>query len=236
MRAKAAQYVSIIMDRYPDDVLERYIDIIAKGLRKTLSDADPNARNYSRTALEFMTEKFPEEAKRVFEGLDATTKRQLASVMAADSKQEAPVHSPPVKQTAAKKETKPTKQFTGKEEEEAIRESDKPALKTPNPKGRTQSALKKTVVQKESIPEEERETSKTAGKHTRKKSVTTNSKRALPVSTKSIDKLPNPKEEEVEPQKSPGKFGKIPKPAASVPIPGDFRDILHKIDSQVAAG
>lgn len=234
VRAKASQYIAIVIDRYPEDVLERYLDVIGKGLRKTLSDADPHARNFSRNALESLTAKFPDEAKRVFDGLDATTKKQLASVMAADSRPEPPGFSPPVKQTAVKKETKTPKQFSGKDEEEATKDSDKPALKTPNPKVRTQSALKKTAVSKESLPEDDPETSKTAAKHPRKKSITNSSKRGAQVSTKSIDKVPVSKEAEAEPQKSPGQFGKVPKPGPAVPLPGDFRDILHKLDSQVA--
>jgi hypothetical protein len=81
VRACISEYISIVMENYPEDILERYVEPLSKAIKKCLADADPVARNHSRNSLNFLSEKFGDEYKKIISSLDATTKKQLSTVV-----------------------------------------------------------------------------------------------------------------------------------------------------------
>lgn len=212
------------------DVLEKYIEVISKGLKKTLADADPKARTFSRCSLEHMSSKFPGEARNLFDSLDATTKKQLASVMGGGMEKQT-MHSPLLQKQDSKKNQKLFKQMSGKEDDESItKDSEKQIHKTPNSKIRTLSTKKK-MSEIKSINDVDAIETQHSGKHQRKKSLTNTGKREKgnSHSMKSVDKPPT-----VEPKKSPVKVNKPVKSLSSMSDGSiEYRNILHKLDSQV---
>lgn len=150
-RGRIAEYVSIITDTYPEEVLEKYIDSICKTLKKSLADADPTARNFSRSALSNICDKFPNEGQRLMESLDPTTRKQIAGVMSAEAGME---NSSPIsrnqKLPASRKSTQAGKnQSTTLDDEESNTKDTSKMFHnhTPNSKAhkRTTSVVKKSI-------------------------------------------------------------------------------------------
>jgi hypothetical protein len=107
VRACISEYISIVMETYPDEILERYVEPLSKAIKKCLADADPIARNHSRNSLNFLSEKFGDEYRKIINSLDATTKKQLSTVVSTQEiRDERPVSPKTQLKTAKKTELK----------------------------------------------------------------------------------------------------------------------------------
>lgn len=77
VRSRVTEYISIILENYPEDVVERSLDGFKKAIKKSLADADPKARDHARSALNSLQERFPTEAKKLMSSLDSSVMRQI---------------------------------------------------------------------------------------------------------------------------------------------------------------
>jgi hypothetical protein len=228
VRARVTEYMSIIADTYPDDILERYIDYFAKSLKKSLPDADPQARNFSRSTLSSLSEKFPDEMQRLVSTLDPTTRKQIAGAMNTETAIDSPspisksLKRPPSKKVSLGGKQQPS---VHDDEESITKDSSKMSNKlTPNTKDktRTMSAMKRT----NSRQVEDTPIHKPDPREERKKSVNTNK-----VKDRSSLKSVEPNQREFDP-KSASKTVKNGKGAIDF-NQSDFKDILVKLDHAV---
>lgn len=227
-RARIAEYVSIITDSYPDDVLERYIDPICKTLKKSLADANPDARNYSRSALTSICDKFPQEGQKLMASLDPTTRKQIAGVMNSENAGEN--HSPisrSSKLPPSRKTTQGGRDQSSTHEEEDIMTEDtsKTAYsRTPNSKThkRTPSAVKRST----GVKDDDTPTGKTGQREERKKSVA-----KTKVRERSSMKSVEPASRDLD-AKTTMKSGKT-RVGSSSSLSIDIKDIVAKLDHVV---
>jgi hypothetical protein len=229
VRARVSEYMSIIADTYPDDILERYLDSFSKALKKSLGDADPQARNFSRSTLSSLSDKFPDDMQRLVSTLDPSTRKQIAGAMNSEGVNDNPspmaksIKRPPLKKVAVAGKN----QSSVHEDDESItKDSSKVSQNvTPNTKDkqRTMSAIKRpTSRQGEDTP-----THKPDARDERKKSVNANRMKDR-TSLKSVE----PSSKDRDP-KSATKVAKSGKPA-NEPIQSDFKDLLLKLDHAVS--
>lgn len=232
VRAKTCEYLAIIMENYPEEAIERNLDGIAKTLKKGLADADPQARTHSRTAMLCLQKNFPDEARKVFDSLDPSTRKQLNLAIESPTSQAVqPKHTPPKKTTSLKPVT-PTKAISRELDEDMAEEDHKKQVGGRNSlqatKVRAQSAVKKpitnlgtTVKGKDGLPAKEPKVQSAM------KQNTTATKGDGPrTSGKSVDAFKE------EPTKS---VGRGPRPvASSTPLAADMREWITKLDSNVA--
>jgi hypothetical protein len=213
-------------ENYPEEVLEKYLDAFTKALKKSLADADPTARNFSRAALSSISQKFPEEAAKLVNSLDATTRKQLTTVI---NQGETPGQSPLVGPT--KKAISQRKPSVSRDED--IQSKDTAATANASAKNRTKSAARKppsnppselpTPKISSKAPGASTATISEAGRVERKKSVS-NLNGKDKGSQRSIE---HGKDELKTPAKATP--AKLPRPLPHV-ADSDFKDILNKLD------
>lgn len=227
VRAKVAEYMSIIADTYPDDILERYLDSFSKSLKKSLGDADPQARTFSRSALSSLSDKFPDEMQRLVSTLDPSTRKQIAGAMNAETAGESPsAASKTLKRPPSKKVSLGGKNQSSvhDDDESVTKDSSKVSqnvIHNSKDKQRNLSAIKKPTSR-----QAEDSAQKTDPHMERKKSVNANRVKDRS-SLKSVE--PSHKETEL---KSANKASKNVKAAPDF-NQSDFKELLLKLDHTV---
>ncbi|KAH8872345.1 CLIP-associating protein 1 [Schistosoma japonicum] len=70
------EFLEIIFRTWPTNILEKNLSVLQDALRRGISDADQEARQFSRRSFPLFVEKFPEQANLFLQNLDAQ-KRKL---------------------------------------------------------------------------------------------------------------------------------------------------------------
>lgn len=233
VRAKTCEYLAVIMENYPEEIIERNLDGISKTLKKGLADADPQARTHSRTGLICLQKNFPDEARKVFDSLDPSTRKQLnLAPPESPTAQGGPPKSAPPRKIQSLKPTTPTKGASREIEEDMGDDDDRRGTQGRNSlqatKVRAQSAVKKagtnlgTTLKSKDAPNTKEAKTQSA----MKQNSTAVKGEAVRNSGKSVDAF---KEEATK------TATKVPRPVASATsTTGEMREWITKLDSPVA--
>ncbi|KAL3286277.1 hypothetical protein HHI36_000786 [Cryptolaemus montrouzieri] len=77
IRRSCCEFLEHILTQWPSHSLERHIGLLQEALKKGVSDADPEARVYSRKAFRGFREHFPDQAEILLQSLDPSYRRAL---------------------------------------------------------------------------------------------------------------------------------------------------------------
>ncbi|XP_022240538.1 CLIP-associating protein 1-B-like isoform X6 [Limulus polyphemus] len=77
IRKVCCEFLDQLLHTWPTHTLERHIAILQEAIRKGLSDADPEARAYSRKAFWGFADHFKEQADSLLSSLDSSKQRML---------------------------------------------------------------------------------------------------------------------------------------------------------------
>ncbi|XP_076310026.1 CLIP-associating protein 1-B-like isoform X5 [Tachypleus tridentatus] len=77
IRKICCEFLDQLLHTWPTHTLEKHIAILQEAIRKSLSDADPEARAYSRKAFWGFADHFKEQADSLLSSLDSSKQRML---------------------------------------------------------------------------------------------------------------------------------------------------------------
>jgi hypothetical protein len=102
MRAKLSEYISIMLENYPREIIDRNLDYLIDSISTLLADADPDARYYARISLARLADSFPEEASKLVASLNQETQKQLTAFAGRDISKDRRSVSPPKRRSSSK--------------------------------------------------------------------------------------------------------------------------------------
>lgn len=85
IRRHICEFLDLILHTWPTHSLERHVAIIQEAIKKGISDADPDARTFSRKAYWGFADHFKEQADSLLNALEPTYKRLLQGEMSNSS-------------------------------------------------------------------------------------------------------------------------------------------------------
>ncbi|KAK9875379.1 hypothetical protein WA026_007774 [Henosepilachna vigintioctopunctata] len=77
IRRSCLEFLEYILTQWPTNSLERHIGLLQEAVKKGVSDADPDARVFSRKAFRGFREHFPDQADVLLQSLDPSYRRAL---------------------------------------------------------------------------------------------------------------------------------------------------------------
>lgn len=77
IRKSCCEFLEQLLHTWPTQALEKHVGILQEAIKKGISDADPEARHYSRMAFWGFAEKFKKEANYLLTSLDSNKQRLL---------------------------------------------------------------------------------------------------------------------------------------------------------------
>jgi len=102
MRAKLSEYISIMLENYPREIIDRNLDYFIDSISTLLADADPDARYYARISLARLADNFPEQASKLVASLNQETQKQLTAFADRDISKDRRSVSPPKRRSSSK--------------------------------------------------------------------------------------------------------------------------------------
>ncbi|XP_018306719.1 CLIP-associating protein 1-A isoform X3 [Mycetomoellerius zeteki] len=80
IRRASWEYLALILQTWPTQILQKHITILPDALKKGIADSDAEARVFARKSYWAFKNHFPEQAEILLNNLDATYKRSLMSL------------------------------------------------------------------------------------------------------------------------------------------------------------
>lgn len=77
IRKSCCEFLEQLLHTWPTQALEKHVGILQEAIKKGISDADPEARHYSRMAFWGFADKFKKEANYLLNSLDSNKQRLL---------------------------------------------------------------------------------------------------------------------------------------------------------------
>ncbi|XP_014214281.1 CLIP-associating protein 1 isoform X2 [Copidosoma floridanum] len=80
IRRATCEYLHLVLQSWQTQLLQKHVNAIQDGIKRGMSDSDPEARVFARKSYWAFKEHFPDNAEALLNSLDATYKRALMSL------------------------------------------------------------------------------------------------------------------------------------------------------------